>query len=293
MAIELDFVGVGTSRSGTTWLARVLREHPDLYLPPAKELHYFYDDEAYSPELEGLEAHFPAEKRGRLFGEYTPRYYLYHRALERIERAFPEVRILLSLRDPVERAFSQYRYFRFDKQKEYEPDFLRALEGHFHEDYVTKSRYYRPVQALYDLFEDEQILILYFRDIRDNPEAVKRKVYNFLGVSTDVEITELTRRQNPSSSHRDLTDLRRTLYSLRRRGRQITDRLGLTDLLEPPGRWIVSLVEALTPRAVSREESLSLDSETRATVYRRYFREDVRKLQRIVDRDLSVWVPGE
>lgn len=293
MTIKLDFVGVGASRSGTTWLARILREHPDIYLPCAKELHYFYDDETYSPDLSGLEDHFPAERRGRLLGEYTPRYYLYPRALERIERAFPEVRILLSLRDPVERAFSQYRYFRFNKEKEYEPDFLAALEGHFHEDYVKKSRYYRPVKTLYDRFEEEQVLILYFRDIRDNPEAVKRTMYNFLGVRTDVEIAELDRRENPSSSHRDLTDLRRTLYSLRRRGRQVTDRLGLTGLLKPPGRWIVSLVEALTPRWVPREESLSLDPETRATVYRRYFREDVRKLQRIVDRDLSVWAPGD
>jgi hypothetical protein len=181
--LRLDFVGIGAARCGTSWIARCLREHPEIFLPAKKELHYFNDDRRYEPALSWLEPFYEEADPKALLGEYTPRYIIDGRALERIRKAFPEVRILVMLRDPVERAYSQYCYFRFNKKKEDRRDFLSALDGFYREDYVVKSLYYQQLLRVFELFGRERTWIGLFDDIRSDPARLIRDLYRFLGVN--------------------------------------------------------------------------------------------------------------
>lgn len=100
-----DFLGIGSQKSGTTWLHRQLTAHPDLFLPGEKEVHYF--DWNFQRPLSNYGAIFKAAG-DRIAGEITPGYaILPPERIEFVARIMPEVRLVYLMRDPVERAWSQ------------------------------------------------------------------------------------------------------------------------------------------------------------------------------------------
>ena len=100
-----SFLGIGAQKSGTTWLHARLREHPSLFLPAEKELHYF--DWNFHRPLHGYARRF-ADAGDRLPGEITPGYgMLSPDRISFVARVLPGVRLIYLMRDPVERAWSQ------------------------------------------------------------------------------------------------------------------------------------------------------------------------------------------
>ena len=201
-AQPLDFVGVGAARCGTTWLARCLGEHPAIQLPDRKELHYFNNDRKYEPSLRWLTERFPEPAEGRLRGEFTPRYLLSETALDRIARHAPEAKILVLLREPVARAWSQYCYFRFNKKKEPEREFERALAGFYHEDYVEKGLYGRALERLFARFPRERVWIGRYETIGEEPERLLRSLFEFLAIDPSFRPPTLDRVVNASRQGR-------------------------------------------------------------------------------------------
>ena len=101
-----DFLGIGTQKGGTTYLHGLLQEHPQVFLAHPKELHYF--SLHHGRHVGWYADHFADASTGQRCGEVTP-YYLFHPlAAERIHAAIPNVKLVVLLRDPVERALSQY-----------------------------------------------------------------------------------------------------------------------------------------------------------------------------------------
>jgi hypothetical protein len=288
MDFSLDFIGVGAARSGTSWLARCLREHPAIFLPERKELHYFNDDRKYDPSLSGLRPYFEQAGPGAILGEFTPRYIISIVALERIKAAFPRAKILLMLRDPVERAFSQWCYFRFNKKKEGEADFRAALGGFYREDYVVKSLYAPQIENLLALFAREKLWVALFDDIRDDPAGLIGSLYRFLGVDdtflppTAGRVVNRSRRERSDPPYLWARLVRWLTYSgmpgiglLQRR---------LMPRVARVNRWLDEQDEAETPAtgpmltAAERESILDL-----------YFREDLERTEELLQMDLSRW----
>jgi Sulfotransferase domain len=108
VAAGVDFVGVGAQRSGTSWLYACLYEHPGI-CAPIKELHFFSRERNYERGLDWYLGHFDRCPPGAVRGEFSTSYLYAPEAAGRIRAAFPEVRIMMSLRNPVARAYSQYR----------------------------------------------------------------------------------------------------------------------------------------------------------------------------------------
>jgi len=108
-----DFLGIGSQRTASTWLYQVLRQHPGLYLPDTKEIHFF-DWKILRHDLAWYERHFApaAELPGkRLLGEITPSYCTLSRSsVENIRALLPQVRPFIVLRNPVERSWSAAMY---------------------------------------------------------------------------------------------------------------------------------------------------------------------------------------
>ncbi len=100
-----DFLGIGAQKAGTTWLHECLRRHPEVYLPPEKELHYF-DERQYRSFRSYASRFRPAGPRLR--GEITPAYGILpaHR-VALVHRLLPDLKLILLLRDPVQRSWSQ------------------------------------------------------------------------------------------------------------------------------------------------------------------------------------------
>ena len=287
--VKLDFVGVGFAKCGSSWIAQCLRDHPDVFLPRRKELHYFNDgDERFEPSLEALATHFADALPGQKLGEFTPRYAVSRQAIDRIRAAFADVRLIVAIRDPVERMISQYRFFVMNAKKENALDFGKALEGPFAEDYLVKSRYYEHIEYIYRHFDREHVHVVLFDDIVREPENVTRDLYRFVGVDDGFRPIALskavnrTRTGDPLPGHLELT----VNKHFRPRGRK-SELRGLRARLFAGIQLVDRLIGKLTPERRLPE----FDPQTKRALYDEHFRDDVAKLEQLLGRDLSSWKP--
>jgi hypothetical protein len=208
------FLIVGAARCGTTSMFTALSQHPAVFnaalLPWTKEVHYF--DNNYDRRLAWYQSHFPLRARARLAARaagVTPvafesgPYYMFHPlAAARIHRDLPGVKLLVMLRDPVERARSGHSYS-VSLGYETEP-FRRALEledarlegeaerivadpsyashSHRHHSYRVRGQYAEQIERLEHLFGPERIHVVDSDDFFAEPEPVYDGVLEFLGL---------------------------------------------------------------------------------------------------------------
>jgi hypothetical protein len=196
------FLIIGAQRSGTTSLYRYLAKHPRVAPAwPSKGVHYF--DLEPQRSLRWYRAHFPRASRGLISGEGAP-YYLFHPlAAERVARALPGVRAIVMLRDPVERAHSQYQQ-EFARGFEDEEVFERALElepgrlageeerliadpdyrsySHQHHSYVARGLYLDQLLRWEAALGRERILTLVADEFFADPAAGYASVLAFLSL---------------------------------------------------------------------------------------------------------------
>jgi len=198
-----DFLIIGTAKGGTTSLYHYLRNHPDLYLPAIKEVHYY--DLNYGRGDRWYRKFFNRQDDHRLAGEATP-YYLFHPWVpERVYRDNPRVKLIVLLRDPVERAYSHYC---MNRRIGLEPlaDFAEAVraEGarmrlgarklrdaptrrspqHQHFSYLSRGKYAPQLRRWLRFFPPEQLLVLSSERFLTDTEAVAGEVCRFLNVRT-------------------------------------------------------------------------------------------------------------
>lgn len=194
--MRLGFLVAGVQKAGTSALFDYLREVPALQLPAAKELHFFDDEERVdwaAPDYAALHAHFIDD--GRLCGEATPITLYWPPALDRVRAYNPAMRLVLIVRDPVERAWSHWQ-MEFARGKETEP-FARCIrEGRrrmagaapfpgFHRvhSYVERGFYGKQLARALRLFPRDQMLLVRSEDLARDPDATVAAVCRFLGVA--------------------------------------------------------------------------------------------------------------
>ena len=186
-----NFIIAGAEKSGTTSLSFYLSEHPDIYIPRVKELHFFENANNYSKGLGWYEKQFAGCKGEKAVGECTPFYMYDDTCAEKIKKAFPEIKILFILRNPVDRAYSNY-WHQVRGGKEFLP-FEAALEreqrrikkSRFHSltySYLDKGFYSIQIKRFFDLFDSKQLCIVIFEEFKKHPDKVLNQIYDFLGV---------------------------------------------------------------------------------------------------------------
>jgi len=187
-----DFLGIGALKAGTSYLDAMLRSHPDLSLPlHLKEVEYF--TRHLGRGADWYAGQF-APDDGRPRGEVSPQYLYDPRCAGRIARANPAARLLVSVRQPVARTFSQYRHW--VQETGYRGDFETFLAEH--PGAVDRSRYWTLLQRYRVLFPDSQIHIVVFEQMVADPRPVLQRMYTFLGVDPSHTPTSLDRAVNVS-----------------------------------------------------------------------------------------------
>lgn len=182
-----DFLGIGAQKAGTTWLYRNLRKHPDLYLPEQKELHYF--DWHFHQPLRSYARHFQAAGDRRK-GELTPGYgILPPERVAFVRRLLPDLRLLLLLRNPIERAWSQaLMNLVTGPGRPFDDVPLQAFVDHFRsERSVARGDYLLTVDTWLRYFPEDRLFIGFFDDITTRPRELLTDVFRHLSVSTDVD----------------------------------------------------------------------------------------------------------
>jgi hypothetical protein len=209
-----DFLCVGAHKAGTTWLYQQLDSHPDFWMPPVKELHYFDQlgriqrasvprcrDERDLRFLEGLASlsakpHVDFENYARLFeskqsmlsGDISPNYSTLSKdVIRQVVRYFPNLRVIFLARDPVERVWShlsmevhyrQIEPFDVTNVDEVDRNLLRRgmlLRSHPSAIVARWKRYVQP----------EQFRVYFFDDLQSNPGELRRSILRFLGANPD------------------------------------------------------------------------------------------------------------
>ena len=286
-----DFFVAGAPKAGTTALHAALARHPSLYLSAVKEPKFFLSDgrpparggpgdvRTYREHVwrrDDYEALFDGAPAGRLRGESTPFYLYRHDAQLRIKALIPEARLIIILRDPVERAHSNWTHL-WSAGLDPIGDFVQActeeerrIEAGWADfwRYLALGRYGEQLDRLYTVFPREQVLVFRYRALLDQPAQVLDQICVFLRVPPGV-LSEVPREN--VTAHPDLTARHRTLSAALRVAHAIP---GLpTDALEQ------RLQRDSPPR-----RSLTWD-ERRALIPR--FESDIRLLERLTGEDYS------
>jgi DNA-binding NarL/FixJ family response regulator len=194
-----DFIGIGASKSATSWIARCLSEHPDICLYQGKEVHFFDTEENYAKGMQWYVTHFTQCRDDQLTGEYTPTYLAHPDAPERIKANCPDVKLICCLRHPVERVLSSIEHQYVRGYLPADMDVADALKQC--PQLLAGGRYAAALERYFALFDREQILILFYEDIATDPVAFMNRVYNFLGVDSYSPDT-ITEKINTSADRR-------------------------------------------------------------------------------------------
>ncbi len=300
-----DFLIVGAAKSGTTSLANYLAEHPDIYVPAVKELHFFafaYNCPDYSTphtlgnvlvtELsEYLEYFKDASKKERL-GEASVTYLysgLYNRTIENLKKYHPgwkKVKIIIILREPVERAFSQYitRLNQLEKlpfeEAIQEWETRKKKNWSIAYDYKGFSLYHDAVMGYINNFDSVRIYL--YEDMKDRSEWLIKDIYDFLEVDSSFVPGSIGKRYNVSYAIK--SRFHYNLYNLYCKAIKYNPVKPVMKLFPEPGKEKIHLW--IKSRFFKKPR---LDSSTKERV-RKFFKEDIIKLQDLINRDLSHWL---
>jgi hypothetical protein len=180
------FLGIGAQKAGSTWLYENLRRHPDVFLPDTKDLKYF--SRRFHVSLRDYSRNFAAGN-GRVVGDICTSYSILQPSRIRfIKRTMPEIRVLVVLRNPIERAWSiaNMQLVR-DRGREVqdvtESEFIR----HFESESSRRHGDYRALlERWFSVFPEEHVWIGFFDEIVEEPKTFLLSVFEFLGVRTNV-----------------------------------------------------------------------------------------------------------
>jgi len=210
MTRKPDFVIVGAMRSGTSSLAAYLDAHPEVFVTPRKEVHYFnrFFDRGFDWYLE----QFAGAGDSLSVGEATPIYMCEQAPMDRLAADLPDARIIAILREPVARAYSHYW---FNRARGHEPlPFDAALTA---EDarlestdeatrsrgsYFTRGLYVDQIERIYALFPRNQVHILLFEDLINHRKDTFADVCRFLGVDPEYDPPNAGRQINAYTARR-------------------------------------------------------------------------------------------
>lgn len=319
-----NFLIIGAQKAGTTALHFYLKQHPQIYMSPVKEPHFFTNEggklesqgstseklnlssiadvEAYwrqnrssCTDIEAYRALFGGVSNETAIGESSTLYLYSSKAPERIQHTIPNVKLIAMLRDPVERAYSAFLYLVRDG-KEPLTDFAQALqeeeirirsnwEPNWH--YRQRGLYHAQLKRYFDRFDRGQVRVYLYEDFNANPIDTLQDIFRFLGVD-DTFTPDVTQRYNVSGVYKS-----KALHSLQ------------TFLLAP--NLIKSTLRQFLPkdlyrRLVSRKKSVLTDIRSEQTLVKpkllpevreqliQAYREDILKLQDLIQRDLSEWL---
>jgi hypothetical protein len=172
-----NFLYVGPDKAGSSWLHEVLLKHPDVYLTPAKDLYFF--DRYYARGPEWYAAQFRDARDETVVGEVCQDYLFHPEAAARIRGMLGPVRVMVCLRDPVERAWSSYLYMR---KHGIGPDtFGEALRTR--PELLEHGRYATGLDRFLKLFPRQRVHVALFDDLVADPQVFIDDATDFLGVS--------------------------------------------------------------------------------------------------------------
>ena len=210
-----DFFIVGGTRCGTTSLYAYLKQHPNIFLPKQKELHYYASKSPKTADMpEGAITNkrdylqlFEDSKEDMVVGEASATYLMSLDTPKLISQDNPNAKIIISLRNPIERTYTAYlAQYRAGKETHSFGESIRrnlsaATGKELQNLRALNSDYYEYVKNFYNYFPKEQIKIIIFEEFIENPQQTTNEILHFLNLSADINFKY--EQHNPVQIHKN------------------------------------------------------------------------------------------
>lgn len=276
------FIGIGAQKCASSWLHRIAGCHPEVGVSKEKEVDFF--SYHYDHGYQWYESRFRHCAGCKAIGETSPSYFCDPRVPARVRRYAPAMRIVVSLRDPVERAVSNHRHEVRVGHVQGDLSFHAGLENN--PMYIDQGRYATHLRRWFRHFPAQQIMVVLMEDIAADPLGVAQSLYRFLGVNPEFVPSRLREHDNPAyaNRYRLLATIKDSLY-------RHTDSI-------PPAQWLWKSASALGLKALYRRANV-IPSEAVIPApdpvilgrLREVFAPEVRELSRMLGRPLDTWLP--
>lgn len=288
-AIKPNFFLVGAAKCATTSVYTYLKDHPQIYMSTVKEPKFFSlpyrpvpgagpgDDRVEAYAISDMDAYMALFRDAASYpvrGEASVDYLYYRQTAEDIHAFNPDAKILICLRNPVDRAYSGYTDHRRSRETLSFHDALTAEDSRTDYEFIWQYKklglYYESVKHFRDVFGPDQVMIVFFEDIKARLDDTIGEICRYLGVDDTYRLQEV-RRYNVSGDPNAL---------MSRMGR-----------LFP---WVKNAMKKMMPNRYRRLRAKTLTKEPMAEADREYlceyYREDVKKLSGLLGKDLSHWL---
>ena len=269
----LKFIGIGASKSGTTWVHDGLDKHPEIFVPPMKEIHFFSDHFDYG--FGWYEKQFRGYAEENCVGEISTSYAVTPEVPRRIHAWNPDIRLIYILRNPIERVYSHY-CMRLRNKSELVSDKV-DLEV---DKYLEHGLYYKNLVRFSEYFPRHQILVLIYDDLKEDPMSLIQEVYSYLDVDSSFFPKTVNSKQGESKPRPKYDKFYQLLFSNTRNivrtrlYQKYVDQTGFEDYIYRvmPGRNYPELSQ-------DKERSLA-----------EFYFEDLCALSEWLERDLTYWL---
>ncbi|MGF1544239.1 MAG: sulfotransferase [Parvularculaceae bacterium] len=265
------FIVIGAIKAATTWTAHKLNENPALSLP-GPEPHFFSVE--WERGFTYYDSLFADAPRDAIVGEKSADYLSHERAAERIAATVPDAKLIVQLRNPVERAYSDYRMLYRRGTVREAPDAYFAGSDAYGARFLEGGLYATHLKRFLDRFPREQLLVVPYEDVSARPEATLRAISAHIGVEPHVPQENLTKPANDGAAAVLPLPMRTALRPFKDAVRGLR------------GNPAFEAVRGVFARPV-RYPPLTQSARERLTDF---YREDVEALGRLLGRDLSGWL---
>lgn len=285
-----NFLIIGAPKAGTTALYQYLQQHPAVFMSHPKEPHFFTYQQDHWPEwairtLADYGQLFSTTENAKAIGEAST-WYLYSRhAAQAIQQQLPKVKLIAMLRHPVDRAYSSFIFRQqcgweelssFEQAVSLEPERIaQHLPWDYH--YLQAGFYSEQLQRYYDRFDREQIRVFLHDDLKTNAAELLQSIFQFLEIDPQVQLQlDVVHNVTHQPKNKAVNNFLSRQSSIKSLLKQVLP----TSLRQP-------LVNQLRRSNLAKPSLLDPDLRQRLTLH---FREDILKLQDLINRDLSSWL---
>lgn len=283
-----NFFIVGAPKAGTTSLYHYLDEHPDVFMSPIKEPNYFSYEPTIKQELYYQERGignwdeyknlFEYSGGKKAVGEASVSYLFYKEVPQLIKNKIQDARIIILLRNPVERAFSHYQmdcklgYVNTSFEKIIFSKNRTRLENLFYQQFILLGLYYEQVKRYLDVFGAEKVLVILFDDFKNDTEKEIKRLYRFLEIDETIKL-------NLGKTHNTFAAPRNRLFSIIYRFKKVRMMMK---------KFLPQKIQSYILKIILTKKKTPVDEKT-INFLNEFYKPDILKLEKLLNRNLSAW----
>lgn len=276
---KLDFIGIGVQKAATSWLFQCLLEHPEIKVGKEKEVNFF-----------NFKYHFGYHWYHRLFefgswktGEFSTLYFWDKNVPERIHLYRSDIKLILCLRNPVDRAYSQHQHeVRRGRVSGELLDFDLAIQSN--PSYINQGLYASHLKNYLKHFKLEQIFICFQEEIGSNPDQVLLRLYEFLNLDTTFKPNAINTKVNVARTYKS-----KKVDKAYRKIKSFIHKYANDSIVSAIKK--MNIHKLIERHNIKEQDPISIPpmSESTREKLQSLFLEEIKELEKIIGRDLSAW----